>query len=112
MALVDIGSVPFGRSLAGLSVTAGSHGPGGRIRPDQLAEGGDFLRESGNFMEIFIKHGDADPGDRVKITEHGGQLFNIEGRYHGQTPDFGSKRCFGQSNAEQKGPFYIIVKGL
>ena len=74
MALVNIDSVPLCRSLTSLIVAAGAHGAGGRIRPDQLAERGDFFRERGDLLEIFVKNREADPGDGVEVTEHGGRI--------------------------------------
>ena len=84
MAAVDVGGVLLRGGFAGGAVAgpAGVKAPGGA--PDDGAPGGHLLRTGDQLGQVFIKDGDAQAADGIKILQQGPQLFHIKNRDHGK----------------------------
>ena len=82
MAAVGVGGAFPGGSLTGLCIAEMAFLGAGRFRADDLAERRDLVGVRGKFMEGFIKYGNADVGQCIKILQQNRKLGEVETGNH------------------------------
>ena len=69
MTLIDVGTMSFGGYFTGPLITLDTHGEGVRMASYQLAELCLFIRICGYFTKFFVKDGNSNMSNSVKIPK-------------------------------------------